>query len=91
MNQTNQYPFGPLPTRNYIVAEAGTPAQVREKVRERLEQLAEQAARKREAFHTDAAGSPSESLCSPQHLANILAARDEEEARKLRAVKRSQR
>jgi hypothetical protein len=66
-----------------IVAETGTVAEVRE----RLEQLAGVAARKRQSV-TDASGSPSESLCSPEHLANILALRDEEEAKKLKAVKR---
>lgn len=80
----NQYPFDALPKRTLIVAESGTVSEVRAT----LERLVEVAAKKRETFHTDAAGSPSESLCSESHLANILAVRDEIEARKLQAVKR---
>lgn len=37
---------------------------------------------------TDVSGNPSETVCSKTQLDNILAARDEFEARKLRAVKR---
>lgn len=58
-----QYPFDSrVPKRTYIVAEAGRVSQVREQVRERLEQLAEQAARKRETFHPDVSGSPRETI-----------------------------
>lgn len=39
---------------------------------------------------TDAAGNPSESRCSASHLANILAVRDEWEARKLVASRGKQ-
>ncbi len=42
----------------------------------------------RDDFQSDTAGSPSESRCSETHLANILAARDEAEAAKLKTVPR---
>lgn len=41
-----------------------------------------------EEFKSDVSGSPSESRCSPAHLANILRARDEAEAKGLKAVRR---
>ena len=75
MDQINHYPFDSRVPRRVLVAEAGSVSQVRE----RLEQLAEQAARKRETFHSDAIGSPRESI-NFGHYGAVMAERRRREA-----------
>ena len=78
MPEPNQYPFDSrVPKRTYIVAEAGSVSQVRE----RLERLAEQAARKRGPI-TDTSGSPRETIDWDKYGA-VMAERRKREAEQI--------